>query len=68
VNRELSMASRRDLTKTFAPEYAKTGRVEKGRLLDSLMHATGWTRDHARRAIRTANGRQGAARDQQRKP
>jgi len=62
------MASRRDLTKTFAREYAKAGRVEKGRLLDSLMHATGWTRDHARRAIRTANGRQGAARDQQRKP
>ncbi len=32
------------------------------------MAATGWTRDHARRAIRAANARVGAARDQERKP
>lgn len=32
------------------------------------MQATGWTRDHARRAIRAAAARKGAARGQQRKP
>lgn len=44
------MASRREITKKFARQYAKAGKVEKGRLLDELVHATGWTRDHARRA------------------
>lgn len=61
------MASRRENTKKFAREYAKAGKVEKGRLLDELVHATGWPRDHARRAIRAANARKGAAREQQRK-
>jgi len=67
MSRELSMASRREITKKFAREYAKAGKLEKGRLLDELVHMTGWTRDHARRAIRAANARKGAARDQQRK-
>ncbi len=65
---ELSMATRRDLTKKFAREYAIAGKVDKGVILDALVVSTGWTRDHARRAIRTASGRKGAARDQQRKP
>lgn len=68
MSRELSLATRREITKNFAREYAKAGKVDKGRLLDELVHATGWTRDHARRAIRTANARTGPARDQQRKP
>lgn len=62
------MATRRDLTKKFAREYAVAGKVEKGVILDSLVVSTGWTRDHARRAIRTANGRKGAVRDQRRRP
>lgn len=61
------MASRREITKKFAREYANAGKAEKGRLLDALVETTGWTRDHARRAIRVANARKGAARDQQRK-
>src|SRR5665647_2820570 len=64
----LSMAARREITKKFARDYAKVGKAEKSRLLDSLVETTGWTRDHARRAIRRASARVGAARDQERKP
>lgn len=62
------MAVRREITKKYAREYAKAGKVEKGRILDVLVTTTGWTRDHARRAIRNAFTRRGAARKQQRKP
>ncbi|MEX2374740.1 MAG: integrase, partial [Dehalococcoidia bacterium] len=59
--------SRRDLTKKFAREYVKAGRTDKGQILDALVASTGWTRDHARRAIRAANTRRGAVNQQPRK-
>lgn len=62
------MAARREITKKYAREYAQADKAGKTGLLNELVHATGWTRDHARRAIRAANARRGAARDQQRKP
>lgn len=62
------MQTRREITKKFAREYAKASRAEKGKILTNLTASTGWTRDHARRAIRAANARVGAARDQQRRP
>lgn len=62
------MAALREITKRFAGEYARAGRADKGRMLGALVQVTGWTRDHARRAIRSANARKGAARDQRRKP
>lgn len=62
------MAARREITKRFARGYAKADKAGKGEMLDALVAATGWTRDHARRAIRTASQRKGAAGQQQRKP
>lgn len=62
------MAASREVTKKFAREYAKASKAGKSETLDALVAATGWTRDHARRAIRAANARKGAVRDQQRKP
>jgi hypothetical protein len=68
MSKELSMAARREITKKYAREYVKAGKTEKGRLLDALVTTTGWARDHARRAIRLATARKGAARERQRKP
>jgi hypothetical protein len=62
------MAARREITKKFAAQYARAGKVEKGRLLDALVASTGWTRDHARRAIRGAQSRVGRAGAQARRP
>jgi hypothetical protein len=42
------MATKRDLTKA----YARASKKEKGRMLDGLCVATGWSRVNARRAIR----------------
>lgn len=62
------MASRRDITKKYARAYQRANKVEKTRLLDALVETTAWTRDHARRAIRHALARKGAAPQQTRKP
>ncbi len=62
------MAARRAVTKKYAHEYVKASKVEKGRLLDGLVSTTGWTRDHARRAIRAALARQGPAGAKRRRP
>lgn len=62
------MGARREITKKYAREYTRAGRKEKSAMLDALVSATGWTRDHARRAIRHATARTGAASQQQHKP
>lgn len=53
------MAARREITKKFAREYARADKAGKGEILDSLAASTGWTRDHARRAIRVAGDEPG---------
>ncbi|QCV96888.1 DDE-type integrase/transposase/recombinase [Acidipropionibacterium acidipropionici] len=64
----MSMAARREITKKYAHQYRAASKKDKSVLLDSLTATTGWTRDHARRAIRAALTRKGAASQQKRRP
>jgi len=68
MDRELSMAARREITKKYAHQYRAASKKDKSVLLDSLTATTGWTRDHARRAIRAALTRKGAASQQKHRP
>ena len=49
---ELSMATRREITKQYARKYAAASKKERGRLLDELVGATGWSRANARIDVR----------------
>jgi hypothetical protein len=46
------MAERKAVTKQLSVRYAKAGKAGKGRMLTELCELTGWSRDHARRALR----------------
>jgi hypothetical protein len=50
----LTMAERKAVTKTIARRYGRSNKTEKAVMLDELCALTGWTRDHARRALRVA--------------
>jgi hypothetical protein len=50
----LTMNERKAVTKTMAKRYRAASKTEKTKMLDELCSLTGWTRDHARRAIRTS--------------
>ena len=50
----LTMGERKAVAKTMAKRYRVAGKVEKTAMLDELCALTGWTRDHARRALRIA--------------
>lgn len=62
------MGARREITKKYAKEYASAGKKDKGRMLDELCGATGWSRANARRALAAARARKGPARAVARKP
>lgn len=62
------MAARREITKKYAREYQRATKKDKGRMLDELCGATGWSRANARRAIATATKRKGRAGAVVRKP
>ena len=64
----MSMATRHEITKKYAREYARASKKDKGRMLDELVAVTGWSRANARRAITRATKRRGTARSVQRKP
>lgn len=50
----LSMAERKAVSKAIATRYTRADKVAKGIILDELCRTTGWNRDHARKALRTA--------------
>lgn len=62
------MATRRDITKKYAADYAKASKNAKGLILDELVAVTGWSRANARRALSTARKRKGPAKSVVRKP
>jgi len=64
----LSMATRHEVTKKYAREYAAAAKKDKGRMLDVLVGLTGWSRANARRAVAAAGRRCGSARSVHRKP
>lgn len=51
MEKELSMASRAEVTNRFARAYAKASKKDKGRVLDQVAEVTGWSRDNARRRL-----------------
>src|SRR5882762_1790770 len=50
----LTMSQRQALTRQLAHRYQAAGKTEKATILDELCAVTGWHRDHARTALRTA--------------
>lgn len=50
----LTLAQRQAVGRQVAGRYRAAGKADKSRILDELCATTGWHRDHARKALRTA--------------
>jgi hypothetical protein len=50
----LTMSQRQAVTRQLARRYRSTSRTQKATILTELCAITGWHRDHARKALRTA--------------
>src|ERR1700730_6365526 len=50
----LTMSQRTALTRQIARRYHAANKTDKATILDELCAVTGWHRDHARKALRTA--------------
>lgn len=64
----LSMATKREITKKYAREYAAASKKTRGRMLDELVATTGWSRANARRQVTAAGARKGPQRAVKRAP
>lgn len=68
---ELTLAARKTITNAQLARWPKASKTEKSAILDAVCQVTGWHRDHARKAIRTAladQARGGPLRRKQREP
>src|ERR671933_583525 len=54
--RRVSMATRNELVAAVAERYARSDRVERGRILDEFVAVTGHHRKHAMRLLRHGGG------------
>lgn len=52
ADRDVSMATRVEVTKKYAQAYGRASKKERGRILDAVVEFTGWNRDHARQQLR----------------
>jgi hypothetical protein len=59
IGRQLSLATRRELINAITERYHSTTRIDKKRILDEFIEATGFHRKHAIRALRKAQGEEG---------
>lgn len=50
----LTLAERKAVTKQVVARYLSASKKQKGQILDELCALTGWSRDHARKALRRA--------------
>ena len=64
----LSLATKREITKKYAREYATVSKKMRGRMLDELVATTGWPRANARRQVGAAGVRRGPQRAVKRAP
>lgn len=64
----MSMSTKKEITKKFGREYARSSKKVKGRLRDEVTAAMGWSRANARRQLRAAAVRSGHASAVKRKP
>jgi hypothetical protein len=48
------MKSKAEITSKYARAYLKASKKDKGRVLDEVVAVTGWSRDNARRRLKTA--------------
>lgn len=62
------MATKREITKKYAREYAAASKKTRGRMLDELVATTGWSRANARRQVTAAGARKGPQRAVKRVP
>jgi hypothetical protein len=51
-DKDVSLATRVEITKKYAAAYEAASKKDKSKILDQLVEVTGWNRDHARQQLR----------------